>query len=107
LKGIFAANEPGAIGAARVLKARNLVGKVKLVAFDAAPTEIKALEEGVIQALIVQNPFRMGYDGVKMAVKALRGEKIPKRIDTGVSVVTKENMNRPDILRLLYPLGKK
>jgi ribose transport system substrate-binding protein len=49
----------------------------------------------------------MGYDGVKMAVKALRGEKIPKRIDTGVSVVTKENMNRPDILRLLYPLGKK
>jgi ribose transport system substrate-binding protein len=107
LKGIFAANEPGAIGAARVLKARNLVGEVKLVAFDAAPTEIKALEEGVIQALIVQNPFRMGYDGVKMAVKALRGEKIPKRIDTGVSVVTKENMNRPDILRLLYPLGKK
>ncbi|MFA0760058.1 MAG: hypothetical protein HZLCBSQH_000146 [Candidatus Fervidibacterota bacterium] len=107
LKGIFAANEPGAIGAARVLKARSLVGKVKLVAFDAAPTEIKALEEGVIQALIVQNPFRMGYDGVKMAVKALRGEKIPKRIDTGVSVVTKENMNRPDILRLLYPLGKK
>jgi ribose transport system substrate-binding protein len=107
LKGIFAANEPGAIGAARVLKARNLVGKVKLVAFDAAPTEIKALEEGVIQALIVQNPFRMGYDGVKMAVKALRGEKIPKRIDTGVTVVTKENMNRPDIVRLLYPLGKK
>jgi ABC-type sugar transport system substrate-binding protein len=75
LKGIFAANEPGAIGAARVLQARKLVGKVKLVAFDAAPTEIKALQDGVIQALIVQNPFRMGYEGVKMAVKALRGRK--------------------------------
>lgn len=103
LKGIFAANEPGAIGAAQVLRARKLVGKVKLVAFDAAPTEIKALQEGVIQALIVQNPFRMGYDGVKMAVKALRGEKIPKRIDTGVTVVTMENFRRPEIQRLLFP----
>lgn len=107
LKGIFAANEPGAIGAARVLQARKLVGKVKLVAFDAAPTEIKALKEGVIQALVVQNPFRMGYDGIKVAVKALRGEKIPKRIDTGVTVVTKRNMNKPAIQRLLFPLGKK
>jgi len=103
LKGIFAANEPGAIGAARVLQARKLVGKVKLVAFDAAPTEIKALQDGVIQALIVQNPFRMGYEGVKMAVKALRGEKIPKRIDTGVTVVTMENFKRPEIQRLLFP----
>jgi ribose transport system substrate-binding protein len=61
------------------------------------------LEEGVIQALIVQNPFRMGYEGVKMAVKALRGEKIPKRIDTGVTVVTMENFRRPEIQRLLFP----
>ncbi|MCS7225083.1 MAG: ABC transporter substrate-binding protein [Armatimonadetes bacterium] len=104
LEGIFAANEPGAVGAARVLKARNLAGKVKLVAFDAAPTEIKALEEGVIQALIVQNPFKMGEEGVKMAIKALRGEKIPRRIDTGVTVVTKSNMHQPQIHRLLYPL---
>jgi len=103
LKGIFAANEPGAIGAARVLQARKLAGKVKLVAFDASPTQIKALQEGVIQALIVQNPFRMGCEGVKMAVKALRGEKIPKRIDTGVTVVTMENFRRPEIRRLLYP----
>ncbi len=103
LKGIFAANEPGAVGAAQVLRARKLSGKVKLVAFDAAPTEIKALQEGVIQALIVQNPFRMGYEGVKMAVKALRGEKIPKRIDTGVTVVRMENFNRPEIQRLLFP----
>jgi ribose transport system substrate-binding protein len=103
LKGIFAANEPGAIGAARVLQARKLIGKVKLVAFDAAPTEIRALQDGVIQALIVQNPFRMGYEGVKMAVKALRGEKIPKRIDTGVTVVAMENFRRPEIQRLLFP----
>jgi ribose transport system substrate-binding protein len=45
----------------------------------------------------------MGYEGVKMAVKALRGEKIPKRIDTGVTVVTMENFRRPEIQRLLFP----
>lgn len=107
LKGIFAANEPGAIGAARVLEARRLAGRVKLVAFDAAPTEIKALKRGVIQALIVQDPFKMGYLGVKIAVKALRGEKIPRRIDTGVTVVTKAAINDPFIQKLLFPLGRK
>lgn len=107
IKGIFAANEPGAIGCARALKARGLAGKVKLVAFDAAPTEIEELKAGTVQALIVQNPFKMGYLGVKMAVKAIKGEKIPRRIDTGVAVVTMENFNEPRIQRLLYPLGKR
>ncbi|MEO0070251.1 MAG: ABC transporter substrate-binding protein [candidate division WOR-3 bacterium] len=106
LKGIFACNEPGAIGAARALEARKLAGKIKLVAFDAAPTEIEALKRGTIQALIVQNPFRMGYEGVKIAVKAIKGKKIPRRVDTGVTVVTKANMNQPKIQKLLYPLGK-
>jgi len=107
LDGLFAANEPGAIGAANVLKSRNLVGKIKVVAFDAAPSEIKALEEGSVQALVVQNPFKMGYEGVNMAVKAIQGEEIPDRVDTGVEVVTQDNLNEPDIQKLLYPLGKK
>jgi ribose transport system substrate-binding protein len=104
IKGIFAANEPGAIGCARVLEQRGLKGKVKLVAFDAAPTEIEALKSGTIQALIVQNPFKMGYLGVKMAVKAIKGEKIEtKRIDTGSTVVTMENFHKPDVQKLLFP----
>ncbi|MCP4644676.1 MAG: ABC transporter substrate-binding protein, partial [bacterium] len=60
IKGIFAANEPGVIGAIQALKARGKAGEVKLVGFDASPEEIRALEEGVIQALAVQNPFKMG-----------------------------------------------
>lgn len=104
IKGIFAANEPGAIGCARVLEQRGLKGKVKLVAFDASPTEIEALKSGTIQALIVQNPFKMGYLGVKMAMKAIRGEKIEtKRIDTGATVVTMENFKKPEIQKLLFP----
>jgi ribose transport system substrate-binding protein len=101
LKGIFAANEPGAIGAARAIEQRGLAGKVKLVAFDAAQSEVDALKRGTIQALIVQNPFKMGYEGVKAAVAAIRGEKVPLRIDTGVAVVTKENLDTPTVKELL------
>lgn len=103
LAGIFAANEPGAIGAAQVLKTRGKAGTVKLVAFDAGGPEIKALEEGTIQALIVQNPFQMGYLGVQAAVKAKRGGSVERRIDTGVTVVTRENMNEPAVQALLKP----
>jgi ribose transport system substrate-binding protein len=103
LAGIFAANEPGAVGAATVLEQRGLAGKVKLVAFDAAQPEIEALRRGTIQALIVQNPFKMGYEGVKLAVQAVRGDRasIPKRVDTGVTVVTKENIDSPEVQELL------
>jgi ribose transport system substrate-binding protein len=104
--GIFSACGPGAVGTARVLDQRKLAGKVKLVAFDAFPAEIEALKHGTIQALIVQNPFKMGYEGVKAAIKARHGEAIPKRLDTGVAVVTMRNFNDPDIQKLLFPLGK-
>ncbi len=107
LAGIFGANEPAVVGAANVLKQRNLIGKVKLVGFDASDPEIEALKAGVAQALVVQDPFKMGHEGVLMALKAIKGEKIPTRLDTGVAVVTKENMDTPDMQKLLYPLGKK
>jgi len=103
LKGIFAANEPGAIGSAQALKASGKAGKIKLVAFDASNEEIAALKEGSIQALIVQNPYQMGYQGVKAAVDHLAGKPVEKRIDTGVTVVTMENFNEPDIQKLLFP----
>ena len=106
LKGIFAANEAGAIGAAQAVMARKVQGKVKLVAFDASPNEIEALRSGVIQALIVQNPFAMGYLGVESAVDALHGKPVEKRIDTGVTVITMENFNEPQIQKILYPLGE-
>ncbi len=106
LDGIFAANEPGAIGAGQALISRGLAGKVKLVGFDAAPNEIQALQKGVIQALIVQDPFKMGYLGVKYALEVLQGKEIPKRVDTGVYVVTQDNLNDPEIRRLLHPLKK-
>lgn len=101
IKGIFAANEAGTIGVVQGLKSRNKAGKIKVVGFDAAKNEILALKKGSIDALIVQDPFKMGYLGVKMAIFVLEGKTVEKRIDTGVYIVTRENLNSPEIKRLL------
>jgi len=106
LKGIFAANEAAAIGAAQAIRAAGKAGEVKLVAFDAAEEEISALKEGVIHALIVQDPFRMGYEGVRITLAALAGEPVESRIDTGVTIVTMENFHDDDVQRLLFPLNE-
>lgn len=105
LKGIFAANEPAALGAAQAIEAAGKTGQIKIVAFDASDDQINALKKGSVQALAVQNPFKMGYEGVKAAYDYIKGTPVEKRIDTGVTIVTKENMDNPDIQKLLYPLG--
>jgi ribose transport system substrate-binding protein len=104
LKGIFAANEAAAIGAAQAIRTAGKQGQVFLVAFDAAEEEVAALREGVIQALIVQNPFNMGYLGVKTALDALAGKPVEKRVDTGVLVVTKENIDTPEVQKIINPV---
>lgn len=107
LAGVFASNEPNVDGAAKVLKDKGLLGKVKLIGFDASPVEIDYLKEGVVQALIVQDPFKMGYEGVKAVAQIARGQRTPqKRIDTGAALITKENMDEPKNHKLLYPTEK-
>lgn len=101
--GIFAANNKSALGAGQALKQKGLQDKVSLVAFDADPDLINQLKAGVIKALIVQNPYKMGYEGVANAVKAIKGESIEKQIDTGVTVVTMENFDEPEVQELLFP----
>ena len=61
------------------------------------------MKEGSIAALVVQDPFRMGYEGVKTALAASKGEKIEAKIDTGVTLITKENMDSPRSQELLNP----
>lgn len=103
IKGIFAANEPGVIGAAHALIERGLVGKVKIVGFDNAPDEVTALSQNQVQALVVQNPFQIGYRGVAEVASLLAHKSVPKSVDTGSVVVTKANMNQPAIHKLLVP----
>jgi len=108
LDGLFASNEPNVIGASKVLENRGKAGRVKLVGFDAAEAEIQGLQKGTVQALIVQDPFKMGYEGIKALVQIVRSQGKPeKRIDTGAKVVTKDNMATPEMDKILHPLGKK
>jgi ribose transport system substrate-binding protein len=102
--GVFCPNENSAVGMTKALRDIGLGGgKVKMIGFDAGTPSVRDLENGDVQALVVQNPMLMGYLGVITMVKHLRGEKVEKRIDTGVVLVTRENMDQPDIKELLHP----
>jgi ribose transport system substrate-binding protein len=103
LNALYGPNLSSAMGAVQAVRGRNLVGKVKVVGFDASEVLVKALEEGAIDSLVLQDPFKMGYEGVKTAVAQLKGQTPPKRIDTGVVIVTKANMKSPEMQKLLNP----
>ncbi len=104
LQGVFACNESTSVGMLLALRDAGLAGgKVTLVGFDSGETLNAGLLAGDIQGLVVQNPFNMGYLGVKTAVAALRGEQVPARIDTGVGFVTKENFNDPAMADIVHP----
>ena len=105
--GFFADNNATGVGVARTITERKLIGKVPVVAYDADNEEINALESGAIYALVVQDPFGMGYKGVQSVVEQLEGKQVQKEIDTGATAVTKENMSTDEIQGLLYPDKRK
>jgi ribose transport system substrate-binding protein len=104
VNGIFGPCEPVANG---IIMALRNVGKgggaVKVIGFDAGTQTIEAMKKGDVQGIIVQNPVRMSYLAVKTMVEHLQGKPVEKRIDTGVYVVTPENMDTPEMKELLYP----
>jgi len=101
--GIFAPNESTASGMLLALREQGLAGKVKYVGFDANEQLVAGLRSGDIQGLVVQDPFKMGYLGIKTAVAVLKHEKVEANIDTGVGLVTTENMDKPEIAALIHP----
>jgi ribose transport system substrate-binding protein len=103
VSGIFTPNESTTFGMLLALDKTKLAGKVKLIGFDASDKLVAGLRDGKIDGLVLQDPFTMGYLGVKTMVRHLRGEQVEKRIDTGSKLVTKANMNQPEIKRLLEP----
>jgi len=107
LDGVFASSEPSSMGASLALKSRGRAGHVHLVAFDSSETMIEDLRAGVISAMVVQDPFRMGHDAVKTLVDKLAGQTPPKRIDLSARVVTKADLEKAEVQRLLFPDVKK
>jgi ribose transport system substrate-binding protein len=107
IDGIFTPNESCSFALLRVLQDNGWAGKVKFVGFDASPNLVKGLRDGGIDGLVVQDPVKMGYEAVKTMVAHLKGQTVEKRIDTGVHVATKDNMDTPEIKALLEPDLKK
>lgn len=101
--GIFCVNESSSFATMRVLQDNGWAGKVHLVGFDASPNLIQGLKDGVLDGIVLQDPVRMGYLAVKTLVAHIRGQQVEKRIDTGVHVATKENMEQPGMKELVYP----
>lgn len=99
-------NDVASEGVADAVAQRKLGDQVKIIAFDNTPKEIDYLEKGVIQALIIQNPFSMGYLSVKYAVEALNGNLVPEYYNTGSYLITSENMYMPEYQKILFPIVK-
>jgi ribose transport system substrate-binding protein len=104
VQGIFAPCEPVTIGVLMALKdVGKASGTVQLVGFDSGTQSVDGLKRGDVQGLVVQNPLKMGYLGVMKMVEHINQKKVEKKIDTGVEVATRENMDEPAIKELLYP----
>ena len=104
VNGIFACNESSGAGMLLALRDAGLAGgKVKFVAFDSGETLNAGLKAGDIQGLVVQNPMKMGYLGVKTMVAVLQGKKVEPKIDTGVGFVTKANFDSPEMADIVNP----
>jgi ribose transport system substrate-binding protein len=103
LNGIFCPNESTTFGMLRALQDGGHAGKVFYVGFDSSDKLIQALAQGEIHGLVIQDPFQMGYLGVKSVMQFLHGQEVVKKVDTGSVVATRENMDNPDVARLLKP----
>jgi len=105
LAGIFASNESSTAGSAQALKGRK--GTVKLVGFDAGPTLEADLRSGVIDSLVVQHPFKMGYESVLAAVTVFKGGTPQKINNLAPRLVLKEDLDKPEVQAQLNPDLKK
>jgi ribose transport system substrate-binding protein len=94
--GIFASNLFSAQGSATGIRQAGKQGKVNVVGFDAGPEQIKALQDGTVQALIAQQPGDIGVQGVQQAIKALKGEANEAKIQTGSTIITKDTIDSPE-----------
>ena len=101
--GVFCTNESSTYGMMMALRRLQLAKTVKFIGFDASDPLIEGLKNGEIQGIIIQNPFKIGYLGVKTMCDVLNGKKVAKRIDTGVSFLTLDNLNDPKIQEIIHP----
>ncbi len=96
-------NQYASVWAGTAVKELGLEGSIKIIGFDNAREQIKYLEEGIYEAIVIQKAFNMGYLGVESAVKLIRGEKVKSEIDSGSTLITRDNMYSNLNQKLLFP----
>ena len=101
LNGLFASNESSTVGAVRAIRQRNLGPQVVLVGFDATPDLVNNVRDSSIDSLVIQNPYKMGFEGVRTILDKLAGRESARRIDTGVTLLTRENVDTAEIQQLI------
>ena len=106
LRGVFASNLIMAQGAGQAVAENKKADTIKLIGFDSDDKLVGFLKDGTIYALVVQDPYRMGYDGIKTALAASKGEKVETFVDTGANLITKANMGGEKQNALLNPKVK-
>lgn len=99
---IYATNENMAVSACKVVESMGL-SNTYVVGWDSSNTEIEYLNKGILAGMMVQNPYNFGYLGTRICYKAINGENVPSIVDTGVTWVTKDNINEVDVQSVLYP----
>ena len=107
LTGLFASSEPSSVGAAQALKARGLNGKIRFVAFDSSQGLVDSLKDGTIDALVAQDPFRIGFEAVGTLAEKLNGGQPKKLVELPAPVISKADLEKPEIHALLFPDLKK
>ena len=100
---IAALNEYSCMGAAKAVKELGLEKKIGIMGFDNSLEEVKLLEEGVLNGIVIQKPFNMGYFGVEQAAKIIKGENYIKYLDCGSKLITKEDMYTEENQKILFP----
>jgi ribose transport system substrate-binding protein len=103
LRGVFLSNVVMADGATQVVYNKSSGDRINYVVYGSDDKLLKALQDGTIAALVVQDPFRMGYEGIKTALAASKGENVPATVDTGANLITKANINSARSQELLNP----
>jgi ribose transport system substrate-binding protein len=100
---VFTPNESTTFGMLLALQKANLAGKIRFIGFDASDKLLQAVEAGELDALVLQNPFNMGYLAVRGVVEHLRGKPVAARTDTGAQLVDQKNLHEPSIQELIKP----
>ncbi|HXY38105.1 MAG TPA: substrate-binding domain-containing protein [Vicinamibacteria bacterium] len=101
--GLFVVNESTGSGTLLALQDGGYAGKIRFLGFDSTPAFVTAMRAGQMHAFVLQAPFRMAELGVKTLVDHLQGKTVPRRIDTGVVIVTPANLDTPPVQELLKP----